>query len=325
MTETVSLNPFRCRMWSWHSRLEGSITLADCAAELDSVARHGQLIPVLGRVLHGDCEHDVELIYGARRLFVARHLNKPLLVELRALSDREALIAMDIENRQRRDISPYERGLSFARWLRAGHFHSQDELASALAISRPQVSRLLKFARLPSVVLGAFATATQILESWGVDLADALEDPCKRDLILQKARALAEVAHRPPAREVYRQLLAASSFPGPTDLGHREEVIRDSLGRTLFRIRRKQGKVTLLVPARDLSAPLLRTITAAIAGILDETERNSATSEPARHRVPDEIAGDDLSHFTIEHVQEPLPLDVVTKRGGYVPPPRPAQ
>jgi ParB-like chromosome segregation protein Spo0J len=67
-------------------------------------------VPALGRPLHGDLEFDVEIIYGARRLFVARHLNMPLQVELREMSDREALVAMDIENRLRTDISPYERG-----------------------------------------------------------------------------------------------------------------------------------------------------------------------------------------------------------------------
>src|SRR5579862_9529454 len=121
----VLISPFRCRMWALHDRLESDITEESCKAEIGSFQRHGQLVPVLGRRLRNDAHHDVELIYGARRLFVARHLNMRLRVELRSLDDRAAIVAMDIENRQRTDISPYERGLSYARWLSQRHFPSQ--------------------------------------------------------------------------------------------------------------------------------------------------------------------------------------------------------
>src|ERR1700678_2391533 len=119
------VNPFRCRVWTLHDRIEEHITEESCRTEIDSFAVHGQVVPVLGRPVLGDPNFDVELIYGARRLFVARHLNQPLLVELCDLSDFEAIVAMDIENRQRSDISPYERGVAFATWLRTGHFASQ--------------------------------------------------------------------------------------------------------------------------------------------------------------------------------------------------------
>jgi hypothetical protein len=67
-------------MWSHHERLEEHITEESCRAEIDSHSKHGQLMPVLGRLLKADLWHEVELIYGARRLFVARHLKRPLLV-----------------------------------------------------------------------------------------------------------------------------------------------------------------------------------------------------------------------------------------------------
>src|ERR1700761_9322397 len=111
----VSVNPFKCRMWAWHDRLDDYITEATCKAEIASFEKQGQLVPALGRPLRQDKTHDVELIYGARRLFVAQHLNIPLRLELREMSDQEAIVAMDAENRQRSDISPYERGLSYAR------------------------------------------------------------------------------------------------------------------------------------------------------------------------------------------------------------------
>ena len=173
MQEVVSVNPFRCRMWQLHDRLEDCIDEATCRAEIESFVEHGQLIPALGRRTSNSPDYDVELVYGARRLFVARHLNKPLLVDLRdELSDREAAIALDIENRQRRNLSPYERGMCYARWLRAGHFKSQGDLVRTLKVSAAQTSRLLKLARLPSVVVSAFESGLDICEQWGMDLVD---------------------------------------------------------------------------------------------------------------------------------------------------------
>src|SRR5688572_29010510 len=126
MRSVVSVNPFRCTVWKYHERIEELITEAICAVEIESFAQHGQLVPVLGRQLPPNSDYDYELIYGARRLFVARHINKPLLVELRDISDKEAIVAMDMENSQRQEVSPYERGRSYARWLAVGHFDSQE-------------------------------------------------------------------------------------------------------------------------------------------------------------------------------------------------------
>jgi hypothetical protein len=87
-------------------------------------------------------------------------------------SDREAVIALDVENRHRKDISPYERGTSYKRWLELGHFKCQKELARALEISPSQVSRMLKLAQLPAVValllfdhntLSTIGTAGQVI------------------------------------------------------------------------------------------------------------------------------------------------------------------
>ena len=114
MSQIRSVNPFRCRVWDLHDRLDHLIVEDGCRNEISSFAKNGQLIPALGRPLRDDPDYEVELICGARRLFVARHLNLELLVDLRELTDQDAIIAMDVENRQRQDISPYERGLSFA-------------------------------------------------------------------------------------------------------------------------------------------------------------------------------------------------------------------
>ena len=258
----------RCRMWRLHDRLEDRITAEACAAEIGSFSDHGQLVPVLGRPLTGDPEFDIELIYGARRLYVARHVAMPLLVELRDISDRDAIIAMDIENRQRVDVSPYERGLSYARWLHSGVFGSQDEIAESLKVSTSQVSRLLKLARLPEVITAAFASPLDICEAWGLELVDAFEAPERKRALIKKARVLASVPRRPPAVEIYRRLIADMGGDDKPKSLSRDDVVKDASGMPLFRVRHQIHSVALVLPSQAMSADLLMNICNAVSGIL---------------------------------------------------------
>lgn len=268
MASVVSLNPFECRMWHLHDRMEALLNEDSCRAEIESFARHGQLVPVLGRPLQGDLRYRVELVYGARRLFVARHLNKPLLVEMKSLSDREAIIAMDIENRQRTDISPYERGMSYARWLRAGHFGSQEDIAKALKVSASQVSRLLKLTQLPAVIVNAFDSAVSICEGWGLDLMVALDDPKKRERTIQAARTIANSAKRLPPRDVYRYLMSAASSGRRVKSSRHDEVVKDDNGQPLFRIRHHTNSVALVLPIGKTSPEMIERIRESVVEIL---------------------------------------------------------
>ena len=268
MGQIIAVNPFDCRLWRMHDRIEDHITEESCRAEILSFQERGQLVPVLGRRLREDSTHKFELIYGARRLFVARHVNKSLLMELRDISDKEALIAMDIENRQRKDISPYERGVSYARWLRNGHFQSQDELAQTLKVSASQVSRLLKMARLPSVIIDAFGSPIHVCEGWALEIVAALENPQFRQRTIDAARAITEIWPRPQAREVYRRLLAAAvRGRKPKPMSH-DKVVTGHDGDPLFRIRYQPNGVVVFLPAQRVSERSLLKIQGAITSIL---------------------------------------------------------
>lgn len=262
------VNPFRCRMWDLHDRMDGYVNEETCKNEIVSIEKHGQLVPALARPLRGDPEHDLELIYGARRLFVARHLNLPLTVEIREMSDRQAIVAMDIENRHRKDISPYERGMSYAHWLRVAHFSSQEDISRALKVSASQVSRLLKLARLPSVVVEAFGSATEICEKWGLDLVEALEAVPSRSAIVARARALRAIDPRMPSAEVYRQLLAASAGGRIPKRQSHDQVVKGTNGESLFRIRHRRSAVAFLLPSERVSAAVMAKIQSAITEIL---------------------------------------------------------
>jgi ParB family chromosome partitioning protein len=273
------VNPFRCRMWWLHDRLDTDVTEESCRAEIESFAKHGQFVPVLGRVVRDDPDHDIELIYGARRLFVARHLNMPIAVDVRELTDLEAIVAMDIENRLRTDISPYERALSYARWIRGGHLKSQDDIARTLKVSASQVCRLLKLARLPSVVVAAFQSPLDICEAWGLDLIEALDDSGRRQATLQKARALSCLAQRLPGREVYKCLMAAAVRGRKIRAKAHDEVVKDINGAPLFRIRHQTNSIALLLPAKVMSADILESVRESIARILQAASSQDIDSE----------------------------------------------
>lgn len=276
----IEVNPFRCRMWEFHDRLDHYVTDESCRSEIESFEKHGQLVPVLGRRTQNDPMHDVELIYGARRLFVARHINRPLLVELRNISDREALIAMDIENRHRKDLSPYERGLSYIQWLNRNHFPSQDDIASVLKISASQVSRLIKLARLPSVIVNAFADPSSICEGWGLDLYEAWQDPRRRKEIANRARKLGAMTPRPPAREVYQHLLASAQGVRARRPRAHDEVIKGPDGQPLFRVRHQHRTIALLLPSDRLRPKTLEAACRALIGVLHNPGTQVAEGKP---------------------------------------------
>ena len=95
-----TVNPFKCRMWEMHDRLSENIDCKSCASLIDSIRKHGQRHAVLARVSDGPDNFEYELIYGARRLFVAQHLGVDLLIDVREFDNRSGLIEMDCKVRQ---------------------------------------------------------------------------------------------------------------------------------------------------------------------------------------------------------------------------------
>jgi len=275
MHEIIKVSPFRCRVWEDHARMEEYVTEESCKEEIQSMQKGGQLVPAIGRRVQGDPMHEVEVICGARRLFAARHLNAPLVLEIRSLSDREAAILLDIENRQRRDLSAYERGRSFSRWISSGCFKSQEDIADALKISCSQVSRLVKVSKLPSVVVEAFGHPADICETWGIQLHAACKDENKRPQIMARARSLQSHSERPPAHAVFSRLMVGANATHRR-LQHKHEVVIGHSGRPIFRIKHHQQAVALLIDRQTISTSMLAKIRDAVSQILQ-----NGTSQPA--------------------------------------------
>ena len=255
------MNPFDCRMWAGHGRLQELITEDSCKEEIESFLQHGQKQAVLGRPVRGDSRYRVELIYGARRLFVAQHLNAGLLVEVREMDDREAFIEMDVENRLRKDLSPYERGMAYKDWLRHGFFQSQKDLATTLGVSTAHVSRLLRFAELPAVVMRAFGSQTSVREAWAIALADRCKDPQVRAKMTVVARALENGAEQRDPGDTFRLLSDCEDSRRRSRVADKDVVIRSAAGTPLFRICYRNVAVHIVLPRERVPSDALERLT----------------------------------------------------------------
>jgi ParB/RepB/Spo0J family partition protein len=261
-----SVNAAECRVWHLHARGDVPDEVS-CASLIDSIRANGQRIPVLGRRCGAPGEVAIELIYGARRLFAAQHLGIELLVDVRDLDDRAAIIAMDIENRVRADISPYERGMSYRSWLSAGYFSSQADLAASVGISEAQVSRLLRYAELPAAVVGAFDSPAAIKEQWAVTLAKRCQDPTTRQLTVRRARESVHSQSHSTPQAVY----AALVHDGPRSMANsrsRDQVVQDCAGKPLVRIGFRSRAVHIILPKEKVTPRLLRQISEYLRTIL---------------------------------------------------------
>jgi ParB family chromosome partitioning protein len=287
-------------MWQLHERLGEYVDAHTCASLIESMREHGQKQPVLGRRVRQGQGVEIELIYGARRLFAAQHLRCKLRVDVRELDDRAALIEMDIENRVRTDITPYERGLSYRRWLNGGHFRNQAEIARALGVSEAQISRLLRYAAIPAAVIEAFESPADIREDWAVVLAKQCEDPDERQSVLKRARAIALSGSLRTPQAVYATLLRRGS-QGLEAAGTHDRVVSDSTGRPLLRIGFRARTIHLILPRDHVTPDVLDDIAEQIRAVLED----KSTPAPHTRRAA-------LTHLRAPHDGRVIPLQRIS-------------
>lgn len=264
----VRISPFRCRMWAMHDRINDDGDSTATRQLIESIRTHGQKHAALGRRLTDGGLEEVELIYGARRLAATRELGIDLLIDVRDIDDRSALVAMDIENRLREDISPYERGLSYRRWLQTNLFSTQAELAKALTVSEAQVSRLLRYAELPAAVVAAFSSHRDIREDWAVVLARTCKDPAHRDGVYRRARHLSAMSIRPAAPEIYNHLVCGNTRVCARTR-EKDDVVRGRSGDALFRIGIRNRAIHLILPRVRVSKETLTDVVEDLRSRLD--------------------------------------------------------
>ena len=138
-------------MWERHNRRYDLLDERNCADLIEGIrAQGGQEFPAIVRALPPASVHDWEVICGARRHWTVSWLRANgytrfrFLVEVRELTDEEAFRLADIENRDRRDISDYERANDYAeacRFYYGGHQRPDGRAARGLKCLAQPLSR----------------------------------------------------------------------------------------------------------------------------------------------------------------------------------------
>lgn len=145
----VLLEPKQISNWVHHDRPASELgNIDEFALELKN---NGQLQPCIVRPLKNDTKFRFELIVGERRWRAAQKANIKLKVIIQNLTDHEAAIAQANENSQRKDLSDYAKGISYAKLIN-DKILNQKDLISSLKISQSDVSRLLSFSKVPKII-----------------------------------------------------------------------------------------------------------------------------------------------------------------------------
>lgn len=191
--------PEQCRMWERHNRRYELLNETRCADLIEGFKAQGrQEFPAIVRRVEGDPAHEYEVICGARRHWTVSWLRANnyrqfrFLIEVRQLSDEEAFRLGDIENREREDISDYERAHDYADAMRRYYGGRQKDMAARLEVSEAWLSRYLALAKLPSEIVAAYLDITGIRERHARELKPLLNDAEQRRRVLAEARLIAD-------------------------------------------------------------------------------------------------------------------------------------
>lgn len=169
----------------------------------DIQAQGGNVQPIKVRRLKGETGK-YEIVFGHRRHQACLELGIDVQAIIDDLDEKHLFIEMDRENRQRKDLRPFEIGAMYAKALDEGLFTSARKLADEVGIDQSQLNKALSLARLPANVLKAFESPLDLQYRWVADLVGAIQrDP---DHVLSIAKVIQVESPRPASGEVFKRL-----------------------------------------------------------------------------------------------------------------------
>ncbi len=218
---TEWVDPARCRPWRLHNRDVDHLTEESCRDLIDAfLAAKKQRIPAIVRRLQGNPDFDFEIIAGVRRWWTVKWLREhhhpeyDYLVTIQSVTDEEAFRVSDVENRSRKDITDWERGIEYSRALAEFYNGSQNEMAEHLKISRSWLSRLLDVVRLPEAIIAAFADRHDITVRVARDVKPLCGEDRSMKLMVKEAAAIVaerdDLGIRLTGPEVAKRLIRAT-------------------------------------------------------------------------------------------------------------------
>lgn len=159
-----------CRVWEGNNRSDESRNDQSLEELKSAILAQGQMIPGFVRPVNDGSPFKYEVIYGSRRFTACLELEIPFLAQVGIVSDKDALIMMDAENNARKELSVYEKAISYHDWLKQGYFKDRADLARHLGVSVGWLSKIQSVLKLPEEVVSAFPNKTVIKVWWAVEL-----------------------------------------------------------------------------------------------------------------------------------------------------------
>ncbi|MBB4659055.1 ParB/RepB/Spo0J family partition protein [Parvularcula dongshanensis] len=260
------VDPGRCRMWAGHNRLYHLLSPKSCGTLIDSIKALGrQETPAIVRPVSGDPDYDYEVICGARRHFAVSHLREVehrtdlrYLVDVREVSDEEAFRISDAENRDREDISDYERAADYARALSLYYDGNKALMAERIGVDRTWLSRFVRIAALPEEVVSAYGDARRLGIRHASELFPLLSKPGQRTRVVDEAMriALEQNGRSHTGRTLIEPRAVLCRLKEAAEGKRDERVVarRDTAGRALFRLEHRARSVVVTIPRERLAA-----------------------------------------------------------------------
>lgn len=241
---TKRLDPKLIVRSRWANRHDLSFTGAEFEGlKADISAQDGNVQPIKVRRMRGE-PGKYEIVFGHRRHQACLELGIEVLALIEDLDDKHLFIEMDRENRQKKDLRPYEIGAMYAKALDEGLFTSARKLAEEVGIDQSQLNKALSLARLPADVLKAFESPLDLQYRWVADLVGAIQkDP---DHVLSIAKSIRGESPRAGSGEVFVRLTTGrGTVP---HLTRKDESIEGSAGQNgklVFNEKRRSVRIDL--------------------------------------------------------------------------------
>lgn len=199
----------------WANRDGSSFLTADFAefkAEIEM--SEGNVQPIKIRPVRGDDdEQRYEIVYGHRRHRACLELGIPVNALIEGLADDELFVQMERENRNRKNLSPWEQGKMYARALDEGLFTSNKKLAASIGVNISNLGKSLVLARLPKQIINAFKSPLDLQLRWAPVLKMAYEK--NPESVLARAESISGSDEKMKPSEILAGLLNEGSADQP--------------------------------------------------------------------------------------------------------------
>lgn len=228
----------------WANRHEQSFTdesFKQLKAEIQSAGGNVQPIKVRPLVGQGG---KYEIVFGHRRHQACLELEQPVLAMIENLDEQQLFTQMDQENRQRKDLRPYEQGMMYKRALDEGLFPSQRKLAKGISVDLSLINKAINLAELPAAIVGAFGSPLDLQYRWGTLLTKAVNR--NPELIIERAKTLKASGERLGSSEILARLLEEEALAPPPKVSSIEiHGISGEVGEIKFDSQKRTAHISL--------------------------------------------------------------------------------